>query len=58
MDRVTRVLAGLLGRSAGMLAAARREWAEALLAEAGEVPADRRGWPGWVAGCGWWRGRP
>ena len=39
IDRVTRVLAGLLGRSAGMLAAARREWAEALLAEAGEVPA-------------------
>jgi hypothetical protein len=39
MDRVTRVLAGLLGRSAGMLPAARRKWAEAVLAEAGEVPA-------------------
>ena len=39
MDRFTRVLAGLLGRSAGLLPAARREWAEAVLAEAGEVPA-------------------
>jgi hypothetical protein len=39
MDRVARVLAGLLGRSAGLLPAARREWAQAVLAEAGEVPA-------------------
>ena len=39
MDRVAWVLAGLLGRSAGLLPAARREWAQAVLAEAGEVPA-------------------
>jgi DUF1707 SHOCT-like domain len=39
MDQLTRVLAGLLGRSAGLLPDARREWAQAVLAEAGEVPA-------------------
>jgi hypothetical protein len=39
MDRFTRVLAGLLGRSARLLPASRRGWAAALLAEAGEVPA-------------------
>ena len=39
MNRVTQVLAGLLARSAGLLPAARREWAQAVLAEAGEVPA-------------------
>jgi Domain of unknown function (DUF1707) len=39
MDRFTRVLAGLLGRTAGLLPAARRDWAEAVLAEAGEVRA-------------------
>jgi hypothetical protein len=39
MDRFTGVLAGLLGRSARLLPAARREWAEAVLAEMGEVPA-------------------
>ncbi|HEX7266356.1 MAG TPA: DUF1707 domain-containing protein [Streptosporangiaceae bacterium] len=39
MDRFTRVLAGLLGRSAGLLPAGRREWAEAVLAEMGDVPA-------------------
>jgi hypothetical protein len=46
--RFTGVLAGLLGRSAGVLPAARREWAEALLAEAGEVPAGaaRLAWLG------------
>jgi hypothetical protein len=46
MDRFTRVLAGLLGRSARRLPASRRGWAAALLAEAGEVPAGapaRRG---------------
>ena len=42
MDRITRVLAGLLGRSAGLLPAARRDWAEAVLAEVGEVPAGPR----------------
>ena len=46
--RFTGVLAGLLGRSEGVLPAARREWAEALLAEAGEVPAGaaRLAWLG------------
>jgi len=38
MDRFTGVLAGLLGRSARLLPAARREWAEAVLAEMGEIP--------------------
>jgi hypothetical protein len=37
MDRFTTVLAGLLGRSAGLLPAARRDWVEAMLAEAGEI---------------------
>jgi hypothetical protein len=37
MDRFTRVLAGLLAHSAGLLPAARRDWAEAVLAEAGEI---------------------
>jgi hypothetical protein len=48
MDRFTRVLAGLLGRSAGLLPAARRDWARAVLAEAGEVPsgAERAAWLG------------
>jgi hypothetical protein len=39
MDRLAKVLAGLLGRSARLLPAARRDWAEAVLAEAGEIPA-------------------
>lgn len=42
MDRITQALAGLLGRSAGLLPVARREWAQAVLAEAGEVPAGLR----------------
>jgi uncharacterized membrane protein YhaH (DUF805 family) len=46
------VLAGLLGRSAGLVPAARREWAQAVLAEAGEVPA---GWGrvAWLSGGLW-----
>jgi hypothetical protein len=52
MDRFTRVLAGLLGRSARLLPAGRRDWAEALLAEAGEIP-DPAGRVGWVAGGLW-----
>ncbi len=46
MGRFTRVLAGLLGRSAGLLPAARRDWARAVLAEADEVPsgAGRGAW--------------
>ncbi len=39
MDRLAKMLAGLLGRSAGLLPPARRDWAEAVLAETGEIPA-------------------
>jgi Domain of unknown function (DUF1707) len=52
MDRFTRVLAGLLRRSAGRLPAARREWAQAVLAEAGEVPAGA-GRVAWLCGGLW-----
>jgi len=52
MDRFTAALAGLLGRSAGLLPAARREWAEAVLAEAGEVPAGM-GRVAWLCGGLW-----
>jgi Domain of unknown function (DUF1707) len=52
MDRFTGALAGLLGRAAGMLPAARREWAEAVLAEAGEVPAGA-GRVAWLCGGLW-----
>jgi uncharacterized membrane protein len=52
MDRFTGVLAGLLGRVAGLVPAARREWAEAVLAEAGEVPAGA-GRVAWLCGGLW-----
>ena len=52
MDRFTRVLAGLLGRSAGLLPAARRDWAEAVLAEAGEIPSGA-GRVAWLGGGLW-----
>jgi hypothetical protein len=39
MDRFARMMAGLLERSAGLLPDGRRDWAEAVLAEAGEIPA-------------------
>jgi hypothetical protein len=52
MDWFTGALAGLLGRSAGLLPAARREWAEAVLAEAGEVPAGA-GRVAWLCGGLW-----
>ena len=52
MDRVTRILAGLVGASAGLLPAARREWTEAMLAEAGEVPAGA-GRVAWLGGGLW-----
>jgi hypothetical protein len=52
MDRVTRVLAGLLRAWAGLLPAARREWAEAMLAEAGVVPAGA-GRVAWLGGGLW-----
>ena len=49
MNRLTRVMAALLQRSAGLLPAHRRVWARALWAEADEVPA---GWRrlAWLAG--------
>lgn len=56
-DRLTRALGGLLRRWARVLPPGRRGWAEAVRAEAGEVPGGR-GWAGWRAGCGWWPGRP
>src|SRR5690348_1479654 len=48
MDRFSRLLAGLLGRAAGLVPGRRREWAEAALNESGEVPAGTRraAWPG------------
>ncbi len=52
MGRFTGVLAGLLGRSAGLLPAGRRDWAEAALAEAGEVPAGA-GRVAWLGGGLW-----
>ena len=52
MGRLTPVLAGLLGRSAGLLPAGRRDWAEAVLAEAGEVPAGA-GRVAWLGGGLW-----
>ncbi len=43
-EQLTSVLARMLRRSARTLPAGRREWAEAVWAEAGQVPA---GWPRW-----------
>ena len=45
-------LAGLLGRSAGLLPAGRRDWAQAVLSEAGEVPAGT-GRVAWLGGGLW-----
>jgi hypothetical protein len=57
MERLTWMLAGMLRHAAGLLPPGRQEWAEAVRAEAGQVPA---GWPRlrWLAGglC-WRRGR-
>ena len=39
MDRLAKMLAGLLGRSTRLLPPARRDWAEAVLAETGQFPA-------------------
>jgi hypothetical protein len=38
MDRLAKMLAGLLGRSTRLLPPARRDWVEAVLAEKGEIP--------------------
>src|SRR6266568_3518897 len=52
MERLTRLLAGVLRAAARWLPPGRREWAEAVRAEADQVPA---GWPrlGWLAGGLW-----
>jgi hypothetical protein len=51
MDRLDRAIAGLARCSVRVVPAERREWAEAVWAEAGEVPAHRR--VSWVAGGLW-----
>jgi len=48
-DGVARVLDGLLGRCTGLVPPGQRGWAEAVRAEAGEVPAGAARL-GWVAG--------
>jgi Domain of unknown function (DUF1707) len=52
MGRFPRVLAGLLERCARLLPAARRDWAEALLAETAEIPATTSR-VAWLAGGLW-----
>ena len=51
-ERLTRALTRVLGGAARLLPPGRRHWAEAVQAEAGQVPA---GWPrlGWLAGGVW-----
>ena len=52
MEQLTWMLAGMLRNAAGLLPPGRRQWAEAVRAEAGQVPA---GWPRlrWLAGGLW-----
>ncbi len=52
MGGLTRVLAGLLGYASRLLPSGRRQWAEAVRVEAGQVPP---GWPRlrWLAGGLW-----
>jgi hypothetical protein len=51
MDRLDRAITGLARWTVRVVPAERREWAEAVWAEAGEVPARRR--LSWVAGGLW-----
>lgn len=53
MERMTRLMAGLLSKTARLLPPARRQWAEAIRAEAGQLPV---GWRQlhWLA-SGLWR---
>lgn len=52
MRVLARALARVLGRSAGLLGPGRRDWAEAVLAEAGQIPV---GWArvAWLGGGLW-----
>jgi hypothetical protein len=52
MERLTWMLAGMLCLAASRLPPGRRQWAEAVQAEARQVPAGGRGWAGWRADCG------
>ena len=51
MDRLDRAIASLARWSVRVVSAERREWAEAVWAEAGEV-RPTGDFPGWLAGCG------
>lgn len=52
MEQLTRMLTGMLHKGARLLPPGRRQWAEAVAAEAGQVPP---GWPRlrWLAGGLW-----
>ena len=52
MKKLTWMLAGMLRNAASLLPSGRRKWAEAVQAEADQVPA---GWPRlrWLAGGLW-----
>ncbi|HUB39396.1 MAG TPA: DUF1707 domain-containing protein [Streptosporangiaceae bacterium] len=52
MDRTTATLTGLLARLSSLLPAGRRDWAEALLAEAAEVPPGAKQ-VAWLCGGLW-----
>jgi hypothetical protein len=52
MDRLTRMLAVLVRLVAGLLGARRRDWVDALLAEAGDLPTPSRRLA-WLAGGLW-----
>jgi hypothetical protein len=51
MTRLTRMMAAVLRRSAALMPADHRQWAEAAWAEAAEVPAGQQRLS-WRAGCG------
>ena len=52
MSWLTRVMAALLRGSARLLPADRRVWAQALWAEADDVPSGRRRLASLAGGCG------
>ena len=53
MERLTWMLTGMLRTAARLLPPGRREWAEAVRAEAGRFRPGGRGWAGSRADCGW-----